>query len=57
MGKILWVNENLFGYYGYTEEEVVGENISILMSKFIGEDHILFMTKFIDTGRSSKVVN
>ena len=26
-GKILWVNENIFGYYGFKEDELVGENI------------------------------
>ena len=47
-GEILGVSRSVWRYLGYKPEEIVGENVSFLMPKFIAELHNGFLTGFFE---------
>nr|WP_250646673.1 PAS domain-containing sensor histidine kinase [Pseudemcibacter aquimaris] len=49
-GIILAVNPAMERIFGYTEEELMGENITILMPKKNGMEHSVYMDSYIQTG-------
>eukprot|EP00668_Euglena_longa_P025850 GGOE01032318.1.p1 GENE.GGOE01032318.1~~GGOE01032318.1.p1 ORF type:complete len:820 (-),score=214.70 GGOE01032318.1:2463-4922(-) len=50
-GIILWANEALLHYFGYTADELLQENVRVLMPKPYSVQHDYFMRKHVETGR------
>ena len=50
-GRILRMNQVGIRLFGYTAEELVGQNVSILMPDAVAAHHDEYMTHFLETGQ------
>jgi PAS domain S-box-containing protein len=55
IGRIINVNAGICRLYGYTSDELIGRNIQILVPDPFSEDHDLFLTKYIETGKGTVI--
>jgi len=53
--KIIDVNAAAFTVFGYTDEELIGQNVSILMQEDMANKHDAIVHKYIETKKSSIV--
>jgi diguanylate cyclase (GGDEF)-like protein/PAS domain S-box-containing protein len=52
---ITYVNDSLFDMFGYTEAEVVGSNIKMLMPPNISKNHDSYLDKYEKTGNKKMI--
>ncbi len=54
-GKIILVNQQVLGMFGYSEEELVGQNIQCLMPEKYREQHQKGMKRYLETKESRAI--
>jgi len=55
LGRIRLINQRAIDMFGYTEQEVLGENISILMPAEYAREHDQYIQRYLDTGEAQVI--
>jgi PAS domain S-box-containing protein len=50
MGTIININDRIHQLFGYTSRDLIGQNVSIMMSSFFGERHDKWMKDYFKRG-------